>query len=70
MVVRRGTRPETVVKVDKTDAQTVSPSTTTCPLGAPNLPSPHYYRVRTAECCASGHLGERAKGKRREKDAA
>ena len=48
MVVRRGTRPKTVVKVDKTDAQTVSPSTTTRAFSASNLHSLDYYRVGTA----------------------
>ena len=45
VVVSRGTGSKAAVEVDKPDAQVVSASTTACPLSAPNLDSPYYYRV-------------------------
>jgi hypothetical protein len=64
MVVSRGTRPKTVVEIDKANAQSVSPSTTTRPLSAPNLRSRDYYRVRTAQWRGGGRLRKHANPKR------
>ena len=64
MVVSGGASPKAVIEVDETDAQPVSPSTTTRPLSAPNLRSPDYYRVRTAQWRGGGRVRKHANPKR------